>query len=255
MSSPPEIPRLQEFLTRFSDFHREISANELKERKSGFSHLINGFKRRYPAWLEFRKQNAPEFNIFGILNIRHRETKLHTPFLCNLLSPRGTHQQGDLFLKSFLKKMLPEEKQFESFDSHLIQVEEEYYARKKGRIDILIRHLGKENPFLIVIENKLYAGDQEMQLQRYYDFASKHLHFSNDQIRLFYLTIWGHVPTDGFTISNDSRIALEKEKVLRYISYQNSIRHWLEDILPKIEAPVVRETVKQYLNTIQFLSV
>jgi hypothetical protein len=45
------------------------------------------------------------YNLFHILKIRHYESRVHTPFLVNLLSPKGSHAQGDLFYRVFLEQV------------------------------------------------------------------------------------------------------------------------------------------------------
>ena len=60
--------------------------------------LINTSKRLYA------KQLAPNFSIFNY--IATNETNL-SYILADLLNPKGSHQQDDLFLKHFIKICLP----------------------------------------------------------------------------------------------------------------------------------------------------
>lgn len=43
------------------------------------------------------------FNIFSILRVESKETSMHSAFLVELLNPRGSHGQGDVFLDLFVE--------------------------------------------------------------------------------------------------------------------------------------------------------
>ena len=49
------------------------------------------------------KYTGVNFNIFNILDVSSKEVKLHSNFLAEMLNPKGSHMQGDTFLKLFLK--------------------------------------------------------------------------------------------------------------------------------------------------------
>ena len=105
-----------------------------------------------------------KFNIFKILGIGRREVSTHSPMLGNLLNPKGSHGQGDAFLRLFVSML-----GIADFDTASARLELEYYIgrvteKSGGRIDIVI--LDKDGN-AIFIENKIGAGDQKKQLQRY----------------------------------------------------------------------------------------
>jgi hypothetical protein len=109
---------------------------------------------------------------------------------------------------------------------------------KGGRIDILItdKH-GKH----IIIENKIYAGDQKNQLLRYYNFdPSSHI---------FYLNLHGEAPSDWST-GNE----LDSDK-FQVISYVDDIMNWLEKCKKEaVSLPIIRETISQYIHLINYLT-
>ena len=49
------------------------------------------------------------FNIFSILNVDRDEVHTHSAMLSELLNPKGSHGQGDAFLKLFLKDVVHKE--------------------------------------------------------------------------------------------------------------------------------------------------
>ena len=179
------------------------------------------------------KATGEHFNIFQILRIGHLEVGTHSPILAELLNPAGMHGQGSDFLRLFLSHF-----EISNFDAVTAKVDMEYHAGavtedSGGRIDILIRDSKGET---ILIENKIYAGDQERQMSRYRAFA-KNAH-------LFYLTLDGKEP------SNEANV-----EGLRCISYASDILTWLEECRKEsVCIPTVRETITQYIHLIKDLT-
>jgi hypothetical protein len=176
------------------------------------------------------------FNLFQVLRISRAETVTHSPMLAALLDAAGSHRKGDIFLKEFLKIL-----KIKDFHSANARVDLEYHAgtkteRSGGRLDILIREGNSDRR--IVIENKIDAGLQENQLERYSDYAAGHL--------VLYLTLQGGLP-DGFDVS--------KHPNLRDISYHGHIRPWLERCRDlAADSPKLRESIAQYLELIDELT-
>jgi hypothetical protein len=117
-------------------------------------------------------ETSPQFNVFRILRLAHKEVQAHTPFLGELLNPKGNHGQGFVFLKGFLRMaqqrglLLPPG----SIESFRWQVGIEQGAAPYGNIDIIVRCLPLR--YLLVIENKIWAGEQPDQLRRYADWMA-----------------------------------------------------------------------------------
>ena len=106
-----------------------------------------------------------EPNIFNILKLETNELA-HSNFLAWLLDPKGSHKLGDLFLKEFLKKVIPNLGNFEQLSFSDARIE-----REKNNIDILITD--DSNNLLVVIENKIYSQETGDQLNRYEAHAQK----------------------------------------------------------------------------------
>jgi hypothetical protein len=178
-----------------------------------------------------------QFNIFRILGIGHYEVCTHSPMLGNLLNPKGSHGQGDVFLRLFVKFV-----GITNFATDSTSLSLEYPIGKVteksgGRIDIVMSD-GDGNA--IFIENKIYAGDQENQLRRYRQ--------RDPEAYLFYLTLHGTLP-NGYTEQ-----AL-KEINATCISYEMHIRDWLTACKKEASSlPHVRESISQYLHLIMELT-
>ena len=95
----------------------------------------------------------------------------------------------------------------------------------------------------VIIENKIYAGDQWEQLKRYNTFASRQYHAGNYAI--LYLTLWGN------EASEQSGEGVDYTR----ISYRDTILKWLERCIPiSAQKPLIRETMIQYANHIKELT-
>lgn len=253
MRAEDDIQRISGFLERLgllsASFHHDRSA----KAKAALSGFLPEVARLNAPIRAAKKREAPNYNLFHVLKIRHYEARVHTPFLVNLLSPTGSHSQGDLFYKTFLEQVLLEKVDAKFLCHERLEVTDEHYAGEGlGYIDIWIRNHSHLDRYCIIIENKIRARDQELQLERYYRYAEG-LGFEPKDIRLFYLTLWPTRAADEYTISTKLRIELEDLLVLRYISYREDILPWLHSIKDKVEAPVVRTMIQQYIRTIYSL--
>ncbi len=185
------------------------------------------------------------FNVFRLLGVEDNEVKLHSRFIFELLNPKGSHDQGTVFLKMFLEKVvdtLPSE----NFpggrkirpDESKARVKREHYIREVniagdestgGRIDIFItdgtRHIS--------IENKIGEGEGEYQVTRY-------CNYKRDSNLVLYLTPCGTEPST----------------VKAYpISYRKHILRWLESCHKHCtDLPSLGGTIKQYIDTVKKLT-
>jgi hypothetical protein len=212
-----------------------------------------------PVWLiqglqiskhhkEISRLSGENFNIFKMLKLETKEVRLHSSFLAEFLNPKGTHGQGDLYLNLFIeiiRKRKHKEEKISHFHVKSTTVEIEKYIGKinedkteGGRIDIL---LTDENSQHIIIENKIYAGDQNKQLLRYHNFDKNAL--------ILYLTLEGAKPSEE---STDNQV--NKSHYLA-ISYENEIIQWLEACKKEsVSLPIIRETLSQYINLLKHLT-
>lgn len=195
--------------------------------------------RNFLRKIELINLNTPksldsDFNIFSILRKEYEEVGLHSRFIFELLNPEGGHHRNTLFLESFLKTI---HNNGESVDINF-NINNAKVKREAGYIDILITNDVKE---AIIIENKIYAGDQEKQLQRYYDNISEK---DYKKIYILYLTLDGNQP------SKQSLDLVPTQNVI-CMSYKKDIISWL-DICIKETAlfPTLRETILMYKNLV-----
>lgn len=178
-------------------------------------------------------KRGERFNIFETLGVAHYEVT-HSTIIASFLDPKGKHGQGDKFLKLFLST-IGDKTDFNTENSTVTTE----FPFDNGRMDILIED---DQNKAIIIENKIYAGDQSEQLKRYRDYAVNQY---KNGFSLYYLTL------DGHEASLNSADGVKYECV----SYRRDILNWLENsIKESATTPLVRETIIQYRNHIKQLT-
>lgn len=199
------------------------------------------------AQQEERNRKGENYNLFSILSIERYELK-HSALIANLLDPEGSHGCGDAFLRAFFEIAL-KGTAYPFEDCTLPHSYTEYYTGPiagdtGGRIDILV----KSSHYGLIIENKIYAGDQDKQLTRYDNYGKET--FGADGYLLVYLTLY------GYDASKESTATKSAEEVgyLR-LSYAEDILRWLEQCARlAYDKPLVRESLNQYIRTIKQLT-
>lgn len=193
-----------------------------------------------------------ELNLFSVLGIETKEV-FHSKILAFLLAPNGKFKSGSSeseyfncshnckskFLINFLERT-DLKNGYKKFDNAEVIVEAD--AGEYGRIDILIK-INKN--YWIAIENKIHAGDQKEQLQRY----KKYLEESVDNFALLYLTLDGRDP------SNSSKGNLIKNEDFFCIGYNEHINLWLaECIKGKHKGTLLKSMLQNYKSLINDLT-
>ena len=185
---------------------------------------------------EESRKRGERFNVFEMLGVAHYEVT-HSKIIAGFMNPQGSHGQGDLFLRLFLQTIENNDKIY--LDTSNAKVYTEYGIGVDGRLDIFIEN-GSHG---IIIENKVYAGDQPEQLKRYNDFAKEK--YGEGNYMIYYLTLYGH------EASGDSANGI----AYKCISYYEHIINWLQLCIHECATmPLVRETLVQYLNHIKQLT-
>lgn len=176
---------------------------------------------------------AHNFNIFSILRKKSDEVNLHSRFIAELLNPQGSHGLGDIFLKLFLEVIRKRE-----FNLGGVKV-----YREKHKIDLLI----EGNSGWIVIENKIYAEDQNTQLERYYETALKIIKDIN-KIDIFYLSLFGKEPSF-------QSLGNLPPNLINLISYNKDVLEWIDKCIEKAAMkPELREVLVQYSRIVKELT-
>lgn len=181
------VPEYEIFFRQFS----ALTANKLKGLEK-FFYVFAPIAQRIHAE---RKKQAPRFNIFEALQI-HEDEVLTSKFLSYLLDPREHHDQGTIFLRSFLEFVLGETKHEDV--AQRARVTPERWAGSYGRLDIAIEFPDGQ---IILVENKINAEERPKQIEDYQTWLSLQ---KGDGHAVVFLTPDGRLPitskSDGIRI-------------------------------------------------------
>lgn len=233
------------------------------------------------------------FNVFDVLSVQYKEV-IMCRMLKELLDPKGKHGKGNKFLKLFFKvinessgEIVSEEALDKSYKSNEIVVDCEHEIDDNRRIDILIRIGARYIP----IEVKIYAGEQQNQVQDYLNYCNKmqKQEGSNDKVVLLYLTLDGHNPSayssgckkskenaescseyteqdcsnedsiqhEELNDQNKSKETLEfreQDKIIIPISFKEEICRFLELCIKEADNESLFSNLKQYLYAVETIS-
>lgn len=244
-----EIAEIKNFIRNFNKLESELLQTRLSD---DIRSIIKLFKEYAPLSEKVSlilEQTAPTYNIFDILHIKRYETKVHTPFLMHLLNPNESHRQNRLFFDSFMEMVLGNVYLKEQVSQ--IAVFEEY-SFAKGRIDILIYYQQAGINKSLVIENKIDHHDEENQLERYYMFLTDECKYQPGDFHLVYLKPYKSSPS-SYSISTQLYNNLKIQQSITELGYHENIQFWIDSLIHSVKAPVVQQTLYQYLKTIKSL--
>ncbi|MEQ9099974.1 MAG: PD-(D/E)XK nuclease family protein [Imperialibacter sp.] len=249
MTEQLDLNRCKRFFTEYIQLEEQFWQERIEEEINQFKLLQVSYTPLDVELQGLLKKETPFFNVFHILNIGHYETRLHTPFLCHLLNPEESHQQGSLFLDSFMTQILFLPYNYGKMEGFEIYEE---LSTDYGRIDIFIEFKVDGSYYCVLLENKIYAGDQPQQVDRYFKYITEELEVSEQCFKLLYLTRTGNPPTDG-SINSVLAAKLRGTGQLVLKGYHQHIIPWLEGCFPAILSPTVRQTMFQYIKVLEGL--
>ena len=242
------LNKFNSLLEGFKDLSHIHSNDQLEK----YGILLNNFKPFLAEIKEEKRNNAQFYNIFSVLKIEFYEAKVHTPFLANFLDIDGSHCQGDLFYKSFIRTVVPISKAdlFLSFDDEYIScITEQRFNESQPDIYIEHDHPNIERRFGIIIENKIYASDQPQQIERYYKLLKSH-NYSDEQLLILYLKPNISEPSiDSLSLELKEQLATNNSFVC--IDYVNDIKNWLLETKKEIKATRLTNIIEHYLETLK----
>ena len=224
-----------------------------------------------------KKRGLNDFNLLTTVRKYHDEVYLHSAMIGALLNPHGLHYQKTLFLELFLKEIGLHEW---GLDLENVSVQVEYKD-----IDLYITDGVKH----IIIENKIWAEDQECQIIRYINIiieenqeTFKNLRendvINDDFLRVIYLTAQAkdvpdeHVVSEGYISfcggkdklkkcsNKDHTKALVKEGLKNYeVRYQKNdykdILRWLKNSKKQVSNITnLNEAIQQYMDVVKMVN-
>jgi len=233
------IPQLRSFIQSYCLLDHEIALREIAPLKA----LTVSFEQKQCDLHELLRLDAPDYNLFEVLRIRHYEVKVHTPFIAHLLNPLTNHHQGRLFFDLFFRDIIQYSKPTDNLSNIEVHVER---RNLYGQIDIQIWFRENGIKKVVVIENKIYHHDGDEQLYRYYQYLSQSRRLSDENLQIIYLTLDGRPPSKN-------SLGTIPSACIRSISYRGHINQWLTTAMASINPNPLYHTINQYLKTINSL--
>ena len=226
---------------------REMEYKDFFENVGGFLKQAEKHKRR----------GNNDFNPYLEMWSESDEVNLHSSLIYGFLDPKNNHYQGDVFLETFLecvglKEWFGDTSNAEVYKEYFVQT-----GNQEGRIDIYITNNDKH----IIIENKIWAGDQDRQIERYIekiakeqsrdssdtesgelesseDVAQQELSQAYDNIAVLYLTLDAKDPTQQslgkWEIQGEYLVNGDKKVRFKAIAYKEEILKWIENSQAKV---------------------
>lgn len=205
------------------------------------SHVEGLVAARAQARALYAEQIAPGFTPFEFLDTH--ETAL-SRVLAWMLDPQGSHAQGARFLTTFLEWAdAPELAGATDWSTANVRTEvATVYSGQGGFLDVLV----KAGTFGIAIENKPFAADQRLQVNRYLSDLTRRCPGGHC---LIYLSSNGDGPSET-SLSTDLVVSEQGAGRLRIRSYPDLIS-WLEICAGSCRAPSVATLVRGFATYIE----
>ena len=209
---------------------------EFDKRLDLLKNIIDNKNKIFEKINEEKEKLIPIVNITNILGCATDEVK-NSSLLHNILKIKFKYENKEInFAKDFSEFIIKEKLKNNSVDiNSTAEAYNEFYASSETwrRIDLFIH----SDNFEIIIENKIWAGDQPNQLKDYYNNRvneNKNNDKIKDNIFIVYLTRNRDKPSE-FSIDRELIADLENKNKICYLSHDD-IAEWIKnDILNKYQ--------------------
>ena len=192
-----------------------------------------------------KKHDTPgTMNIAEIMNRHHLENQ-HSNIISFLIDPEEIHnhpEYGTKFLQLLKKKGL------NITGEKICNTVREDSTDDLRRIDIFVE---TENEY-IIIENKVYADDQDNQIHDYIEYV-KEKYSADEKVFVVYLNPRGYEPSEK-SISLEELANLKNEKRFITLSYSDDILNWLGQLEFKKDEDVLKAGIVQYIDVVQAIT-
>ena len=207
---------------------------EFDKRLDLLKNIIDNKDKIFEKINEEKEKLIPIVNITNILGCATDEVK-NSSLLHNILKIKFKYENKEInFAKDFSEYIIKEKLKNDSVSiNSMAEAYNEFYASSETwrRIDLFIH----SDNFEIIIENKIWAGDQPNQLKDYYNNRVNENKNNNEikyNIFIVYLTRNRDKPSE-FSIDRELIADLENKNKICYLSHDD-IAEWIKnDILNK----------------------
>ncbi|AZI26328.1 hypothetical protein EA772_13615 [Pedobacter sp. G11] len=85
-----------------------------------FQNLLSQVNNLFARYEKVNELTGDNFNVFRILKLESSEVRMHSAFLAELLNPKGSHGQKDIFLKLFIDMFCYKGRQFDTQSAEVV---------------------------------------------------------------------------------------------------------------------------------------
>lgn len=215
---------------------------------------VEDFFKEYEKHIAYKNaqklRGNNDLNIFTSILDQSDEVRLHSRFLYSLLNPSGKHYQGTLFLDLFLTSI--------GLQSFGLDIEKTNIFKEYKNIDLYITDGNKH----VIIENKIYAHDIELQLQKYIDNIVKEKNIMPKNVRgsiyVIYLSLDRDEPSEKslgkFGLKGNFLECGDIKIPFKSIKYKNEIKQWLHVSLKEVKNLInLNVFISQYIDVLDKL--
>ncbi len=184
--------------------------------------------------IERKQEITPNFNLLSLVSLKELQL---SKIIAEFLDPKGSHEQGNLFLNQFLNQFFGKIE----VPQKNISVHTELAKDIDGQIDIVIDF---DNKFGIAIENKPFADDQDFQIVRYINYLKCKY---SDNYLMIYLSELGQNPSEKSLPKHEKQQLKNHFFVLSY----EDIKIWLKKSSVKVKAKRLKlliSEIVEYIN-------
>ena len=229
----------------------EVGVSVLPRSSDDFD-LAEGFKAllRSP---EFHKLQAirAELNIFEALGVKWREHS-HSDLLAYFLDSSKGHELNDSLLKAFVLEVM-QAPPITQGRKNIVDLDAlAKFSTKNARVYREWRHIDllvelPEMQLVIGIENKIFAGEQESQIERYQQKLEKHP--LRHQLMVF-LTPDGREPVTGVKGHNTPCVCIGWSTILNLLAdvrpqqTSASVSNFIDQVIEHIKEDIMGQTTE-----------
>ena len=190
---------------------------------------------------EIDKIEATGFNVFHL--IEADENKL-SDILADLLDPKGSHGQGDLFLRLLFERLEISPETSATLNARVSrEAPTETIKNRKRRMDILVRA-----GITLAIENKVDSKDQDKQVPDYLEHLRLDTQRNAPQSTLIYLTPNDRRPQ---SLSAEETRQYEALRTLHCWAYQDKLKDWLASCQSACTAAKIKHFLMDFIAYIE----
>ena len=191
----------------------------------------------------YAKQLAPNFSVFDYI---YTDEMMLSRILSELLSPRGKHAQGSIFLSLFFNLLNFNHDWSElNLEQAKINIEIERTTKSSRRMDIYINILSEGKNYGICIENKPFSVDGKNQLS---DYAKEMARLHQKNWHIVYLSGNAQKPSES-SVSLNKLNEWIQEKKYSQVNF-SSLHDWLKECIAESQNDHVNHFLKAFQNYI-----